>query len=139
AGALLAIDDVERCDDAEQAALFSRLIAAREGEGVVVAAGSVAPAGLPLRADVRTRLASGWVFQVHPLSDDEKLAALSARAATRGFDLPAEAARYLLARCPRDLPTLLAWLDRLDRRSLERQRPVTVRLLRELLGDAGRC
>jgi DnaA family protein len=133
ADALLALDDVERCDPGTQAALFMRLLAAREGAGQVLAAGSVAPAALGLRDDVRTRLGSGWVFQVRPLSDEEKLAALAARAAARGFHLPPDAAAYLLTRCPRDLPNLLAWLDRLDRRSLERQRPVTVRLLRELL------
>jgi DnaA family protein len=133
-GALLALDDVESFDGSRQAALFSRLIAARDGAGAVLVAGSVAPSGLALREDVRTRLASGWVFQVHLLGDDEKLAALTARAAERGFELPPDAARYLLTRCPRDLPNLLAWLDRLDRRSLERQRPVTVRLLKDLLG-----
>lgn len=133
---LLALDDAHRCDAGQQAALFSRLVGARDGDGVLVASGPAAPAALPLREDVRTRLASGWVFRVRPLSDEEKLAALTARAAQRGFDLPPEAARYLLNRCPRDLPTLLAWLDRLDRHSLERQRPVTVRLLQELLGAA---
>lgn len=136
--ALLALDDVERCAAGAQAALFTRLRAAREGAGPVLAAGNAAPAALDLREDVRTRLGSGWVFQVRPLSEDEKLAALAARAAQRGFRLPPDAAAYLLARCPRDLSSLLAWLDRLDRRSLERQRPVSVRLLRELLGgDAG--
>ncbi|MFZ5555723.1 MAG: DnaA regulatory inactivator Hda [Pseudomonadota bacterium] len=135
-GALLALDELEQCDAAAQAALFTRLVTTREGDGAVVAAGDVAPAGLTLREDVRTRLGSGWVFQVHPLRDDEKVAALAARAAERGFELPPDAARHLLTRCPRDLPNLLAWLDRLDRSSLERQRPVSVRLLKELLDGA---
>jgi DnaA family protein len=90
-----------------------------------------------LREDVATRLGSGLVFEVHPLSDEEKIEALKARARERGFTLPQEAARYLLTRSPRDLASLFAALDRLDLRSIERHRPVTVRLLKEVLGETG--
>jgi DnaA family protein len=40
---------------------------------------------------------------------------------------------FLLTRAQRDLPTLLATVDALDRYSLETKRPVTVPLVRELL------
>jgi DnaA family protein len=46
-----------------------------------------------------------------------------------------DVARYLLTRSDRDLRTLLATLDRLDRSSLERHRPLTIALLREVLRD----
>jgi DnaA family protein len=45
---------------------------------------------------------------------------------------------FLLTRARRDLPTLLATLDALDRYSLETRRPVTVPLARELLHIGGR-
>ena len=41
--------------------------------------------------------------------------------------------RYLLQHGRRDLPSLLALVDRLDERSLSLQRPPTLPLLRELL------
>jgi DnaA family protein len=135
--ALLALDDVERLDPVGAQVFFNVLNRAREGAIRVAASGPCPPARLSLREDVATRLGSGLVFEVHPLSDEEKIAALEARARERGFTLPQEAARYLLTRSPRDLASLFAVLDRLDLRSIERHRPVTVRLLKEVLGETG--
>ncbi|MEW5710221.1 MAG: DnaA regulatory inactivator Hda [Pseudomonadota bacterium] len=135
--ALLALDDVERLDPVGAQVLFNVLNRAREGAIRVAASGPCPPARLSLREDVATRLGSGLVFEIHPLSDEEKIEALKARARERGFTLPQEAARYLLTRSPRDLASLFATLDRLDLRSIERHRPVTVRLLKEVLGETG--
>ena len=73
------------------------------------------------------------------LSDEEKARALADYAAGRGFPLMPEVCDYLLTRVSRDLSSLLAMLDALDRYSLETKRPVTVPLARELLAerDAG--
>ncbi|TXF11455.1 DnaA regulatory inactivator Hda [Pelomicrobium methylotrophicum] len=132
---LLALDGVERLDAAGERALFNALNRARDGTARVAVSGPCPPARLRLREDVTTRLGGGLVFEVHPLSDEEKIAALEARAEERGFALPREAIQYLLARSPRDMATLFAVLDRLDQRSIERHRPVTVRLLREVLEE----
>ena len=67
------------------------------------------------------------------LSEDDRRAALRDYAAARGFDLPAAVADYLLARAPRDLSSLRAMVDTLDRLSLEQKRAITVPLARELL------
>ena len=133
---LLAVDDVDRLDDARQIALFGMLNRARETGGVVVAAGPVPPAQLALREDLKTRLGWGLVYRVQPLSDADKARHLRAEAGRRGLRLPDEVVGYLLARAPRDLRSLLGVLDQLDRQSLSRQRPITVPLLRELLNDA---
>ena len=90
-------------------------------------------AALPLREDLRSRLLSGLVFQLQPLADDEKAAALAAHAAARGMKLPAEAVDHLLRRLPRDLGTQFAVLDAVDRYSLALKRPVTLPLVREAL------
>jgi DnaA family protein len=86
-----------------------------------------------LRADVVTRLAWGLVYEVHALTDPEKAQALAAQAAARGFRLQPEAVQYLLTHARRDMRTLIATVDALDRYSLEAKRPVTLALLRELL------
>ncbi|MGH8622677.1 MAG: HdaA/DnaA family protein, partial [Burkholderiales bacterium] len=70
--------------------------------------------------------------------DENKAQALADHAASRGFRLAPEVSDFLLTRSRRDLPTLLATLDALDRYSLETRRPVTVPLARELLHAAGR-
>ena len=45
---------------------------------------------------------------------------------------------YMLRHSARDLPSLMAVLDALDQASLERKRPVTVPLLKEMLNNFNR-
>ena len=75
----------------------------------------------------------GLVYEILPLPDAEKPAALAAYARARGFALSDEVIVYLLAHGRRDMRTLVATLAALDRRSLAQKRPVTVPLLREWL------
>ena len=133
AAAVVAIDDVDRAGEDTQVELFNLYNALRENGGVLIAAGSVAPAQLGLRPDVVSRLAWGLVYEVHALTDADKTRALADRAEARGFTLQPDVSQYLLTHSRRDMPALLATLDALDRYSLEAKRPVTVPLLRELL------
>jgi DnaA family protein len=130
-GALVAIDDLGSADAAAQARLFTLYNALREQGGTLVGAAEVPPARLPFRDDVRTRLAWGLAYEIVPLADDEKPAALAAYARSRGFALDGEVIAYLLAHGRRDMQALVATLAALDRRSLALKRPVTVPLLRE--------
>jgi DnaA-homolog protein len=132
-GGLCAVDDVHLADEASASRLFTLYNALRERGGTLVAASAVPPARLAVRDDVRTRLAWGLVFEVVPLADDEKPAALAAYARQRGFALADDVIVYLLAHARRDMGALVATLEALDRRSLAQKRPVTVPLLREWL------
>lgn len=132
---LVIADDVEALDAAAQQSLFIAINAAREGAAAVLAAGSAPPAALALREDLRTRLAWGLVYQLHPLGDAEKAQQLRAEAARRGLGLSDEVVAYLLHRLPRDLGSLNAVLDALDRHALARQRPVTLALVKEALSN----
>ena len=73
------------------------------------------------------------MFQLHPLSDAEKIAALRAHAKTRSFTLREEVITYLLRHARRDMASLIAMLDTLDQHSLETGREITLPLLREVL------
>ena len=99
----------------------------------MLVSGSTAPAQLILRKDLVTRLGWGLVYQVHELSDDEKIRAMKSHAASRGFDLPQDVCDYLLQHVQRDLPSLMVTLDALDLYSLTDQRQITISMLRELL------
>lgn len=129
----VAVDDVGALDGVAQIAFFNLYNDLRERGGIVLAAGDAPPARLKLRPDLLTRLAWGLVYQLHALSDEEKADALKRHAAARAFDLPEGVAEYLLRHLRRDLPSLIAMLDALDRYSLEAKRPITLPLLRELL------
>lgn len=131
-------DDVEQLDDAAQIVLFNRINLAREDGCTVLAAGCAPPLALKLREDLRSRLGSGLVYQLRTLSDGDKVCFLRAEAERRGLRLANEIIDYLLARVRRDMPTLGAILDELDRYSLEQKRPVTLPLVREALEAARR-
>ncbi len=130
---LLIADDVQLLSADGQQALFVAVNAARESGRGVLAAGDKPPAALALRDDLRTRLAWGLVYGLHPLGDEAKRAHLSALAARRGLELPAEVAAYLLARLPRDFASLNSVMEILDKHSLARQRALTLPLVREAL------
>jgi len=136
--ALVVADDVEALAAAAQQALFNAINAARDGLAAVLAAGSAPPGQLALRDDLRSRLGWGLVYQLHAPSDAEKAGHLRAEAARRGLRLPEEVLAYLLSHLPRDLASLNAVLDALDRHSLASQRPLTLPLLREALAGLGK-
>jgi DnaA family protein len=133
---VVVIDDVQHLSPAGQAALFRLFHRLRDDDVRLLVAGDVPPAGLAVRDDARTRLAAGLVLQLRLLSDEEKVEALRSHAAGRGFALSPEMSDYLLHHGRRDLPSLLAVLDALDRYSLQTKRQITLPLLREVLQQA---
>ncbi|MDO8292984.1 MAG: DnaA regulatory inactivator Hda [Gallionella sp.] len=130
---MVAVDDVERLDEAAQIELFNLYNRVRDSGGMLLVSGTQAPLHLMLRDDLRTRLGWGLVYQVHGLSDEEKAQALAQHAQSRGFALPPEVTQYLLRHGRRDLPSLLAALDALDAHSLRLHRAPSVPLLKEIL------
>lgn len=136
----VAVDDVHRMNDSRQAALFALYNRWREsaatGRAFALAlAGDRAPLSMPLREDLRTRLGWDLVFRLDPLSDADKLAALSAQAAERGMHLAPEIINWMLTHHERDIRKLAELIDALDRYSLATGRPITLPLLRAMLAD----
>ncbi|VAX11260.1 DnaA inactivator Hda (shorter homolog of DnaA) [hydrothermal vent metagenome] len=86
--------------------------------------------GLP---DLASRLGWGLVFQLQELSDEDKQTALQQRAQARGLEMNNEVAAYLLRHTPRNMKSLLALLDKLDRASLAAQRKLTIPFVREIV------
>jgi DnaA family protein len=127
-----AVDAAQALSDDSQQALFDLINRQQMSSGVLVASGNVAPRDLTLRRDLASRLGSGLVFQLHPLSDSEKAEALHAHASTRGFTLREEVIVYLLRHARRDMASLIGMLDALDQYSLETGREITLPLLREM-------
>ena len=128
-----AVDDVQNLLPHDQVRLFDLYNRTRALRGALVASGDAAPAQLALRADLRSRLAWGLAFQLHPLSDAEKATALRAHAEERALRLGEDVIAYLLQHARRDMASLIGILDALDRYSLEQKRPVTLPLVRSAL------
>ncbi len=142
---LVAVDDVEQLvasaqnGDAAQTGLFNLYNQMREGGGMLLVSGKESPLHLKLRDDLRTRLGWGLVYQLHVLSDEEKAQALLQHAHSRGLVLPAEVTQYLLRHGRRDLPSLMAVLDSLDKHSLRLHRAPSVPLLKEVMQQEPRA
>lgn len=134
---LVCADAVHLLSDEDQIGLFNTYNQLRDDTsghgGILIASGIAAPTQMGLRDDLATRLAWGLVYQLHPLSDEEKAQALRTHAVERGIKLPDEVVDYCLSHLRRDLPTLMATLDALDEWSLTEKKPVTVPMLRKLL------
>jgi DnaA family protein len=130
---LYLVDDCERLSPESQIAAFALFNQVRENGGLLVTAGATAPAALTLREDLRTRLGWGLIYQLHGLTDEEKIAALNQAAHGRGLSLSPGVLPYLITHFRRDMRSLSAMLDALDQYSLETQRPITLPLLRSLL------
>lgn len=130
---LLIVDKVDAADAKAQARLFTLINQLTATGGQWVGAAAAPPARLPLREDLRTRLALGLVLEILPLADADKPQALATYARERGFHLSDDVIVYLLAHGRRDMTSLVATLAALDRRSLAMKRSITVPLLREWL------
>jgi hypothetical protein len=131
AAPVFALDDVEKLSDEEQVSLFN---AFNEGsfERLLVSA-SAAPRDVALRRD----LASGWPPGSRTASSRSTMRRSAPRSppmrsrAASGF--PTKSPRSILTHARRDMGSLIAALDSLDRFSLETGRPVTVPLLKAAL------
>lgn len=132
-GSLVVIDDVEGLHEEAQVALFRAFNAARIAGLALLLAGSVPPLELRLREDLRTRIGQALIYRIQALTDDDKAAALRRHAVERGMLMDPAVVQYLLRHGRRDLPSLMAMLNGLDRASLEQKRPPTLPLLRELM------
>ncbi|MBN9340593.1 MAG: DnaA regulatory inactivator Hda [Comamonadaceae bacterium SCN 68-20] len=135
--AAVLLDDVHLYSTAQQAMAFNWFVnATSPATGTprwVLAAGSVPPADLPLRDDLRSRLGWGHVFQLHLPDETARRAVLRQEADARGIFLGDDVMDYMLRRFSRDLGSLMQLLDQLDGFALRTQRAITIPLLKTML------
>lgn len=118
----------------DEEALFHFHNRARAGGTVLLYAARGNPAALGLvLPDLATRLGQCTRFTLEQLDEEGRRALLQQRAARRGLQLEEPVLDYLMRRADRDLGSLTALLDRLDKASLAAQRRITIPFLREHL------
>ncbi len=133
---IVCIDDVDRVagDERWEHGLFVLCNALIEaGHPLVVSAGAAPRESGIVLADLRSRLQHLATFHVRPLDDVARMEALQLRAGHRGLELPAETARFLMARSRRDMRSLYELLDKLDLEALRAQRKLTIPFVRDVL------
>jgi DnaA family protein len=107
-----------------------------KGRRLIVAAASPPVQTACRLPDLRSRLSWGLLFQVKPISDEQKIEALQLRAHHRGLMLSDEVGKFLLRRYPRDMSALFSVLDILDQASLAAKRRLTIPFVKEALEKA---
>ena len=95
-----------------------------------------APSSSPfVLLDLRSRVSAATLYRLRELDDEGRARALRRHASDRGIEIPDDVVAYVLTRHRRDMPSLLALLDRLDHQSLARQRRLTVPFVRDLIAS----
>ena len=130
----LAIDQIEKLGNEEQALLFAVFNRFRNsGKGFLLLSSEHTPQQLAIREDLRTRMAYCLVYEVKPLTDQEKIDALVSMAAARQVTIDPEIFEYLLNHWRRDMDSLMQMLDTLDNYAVTMGKRITLPLLRQLL------
>ncbi len=133
---VICCDDIEAIsgDNAWQEALFHAFNELRHQQKRLLIVTENPPAQLIIElADLRSRLATGLVFQLPVMADQRKQQALILQAQSRGLILSEEVAQYLLRHYGRDMPSLMAVLQKLDKASLQAQRRLTIPFVKEVM------
>ncbi|MGR8933064.1 MAG: DnaA regulatory inactivator Hda [Gammaproteobacteria bacterium] len=133
---LVCLDNLEAAagNAAWEQALFHFYNRSREGEQRLVFSAALPPAELPVNLpDLKTRLAWGLTLHLQAYSEPDKIALLAFKARQLGFDITPQVGRFLLSRYARDLPSLWALLDELDRETLAAKHKLTVPFLKRIL------
>lgn len=134
--AAVLLDDVQAFSPGQQQAAFNWFVNAQTQQIAVLAAGSLPPADLKLRDDLRSRLGWGHVFALQSLSEPERRAVLRQAADTRGIFLSDEVMDFMLTRFSRDLASLMELLDLMDGYALQTQRAITIPLIKSMMDNA---
>ena len=135
--ALICLDDIEYIehDLPWQIALFDLINRVKEqGHSRLILSSRFPLQALPLQLpDLLSRLSWGVSFRVAVLNDLDRCQALILRAEQRGLLMSLEVAKFLINHLQRDLPALVACLDKLDELSLQQQRKLTIPFVKSTL------
>jgi len=133
---LLCLDDLQVISEHPhwQEAVFHLFNRVYDANGRIIMAANQLPKLLNLQlADLVSRFEWGVIYQIHPLTDQEKQTVLMMRAHKRGIDLSEEVIKYLLTHYDRHMGTLLQAFNVLDQASLSAKRRLTVPFVKEIL------
>jgi DnaA-homolog protein len=129
------VDDADRLSTAQQGWLFNAFNHVVGRGGLLIVSGASSPLTWQIRDDLRTRIASGLIFELCAVPQDELPVLLRDYAANRGIVLSKEVLTYILTHGRRDVAALCQTVIGVDRLSLSLKRAVTIPLVRAYLAQ----
>lgn len=136
---LICFDDIDAISGHKhwEEAVFHCFNRIHDKKRYLIASAQYTPSNIPIvLPDLCSRLATGLVYQLDTMNDDQKQQALKLQSASRGLRMSDEVAVYLLRHYGRDMPHLMDVLHSLDKASLEAKRKLTIPFIRQVLANA---
>jgi len=133
---LACIDDIDAVagDRGWEEALLALVETSASRQSRMLVSAGASPSNIPFAlADLQSRLSAATVYRLRELDDESRARALRRHASGRGIDIPDDVVGYVLTRYRRDMPSLVALLDRFDYHSMAHQRRLTVPFVRGLI------
>lgn len=123
-------------DEEREQALFALFeqVKLNAGQLIVTASQPADRCGFML-ADLISRLNSGLIYPLQPLTEEQRYEAIKLRANCRGLSINDDTIKYLLSRASRDNSELFKILDEIDRVSLIEKRRITIPFLQHVLAS----
>lgn len=130
----IAIDNIHCFDEESQIQLFNLFNTILDLHGRLLISANAPPQQLiELRSDLRTRLGLCCVYEIYPLTEEEKLKTMKEFITIKQTNISDQVFNYLIAHAPRNLNFLLSTLQAIDDYAIKIQRKVTIPLLKQFL------
>ena len=127
-------DVYKRQDQEKERAVFTLFEQIKHAGGQLVLASSQPPetSSFVIR-DLISRLMSGLIYGLHPLTEEQQLDAIKMRANQRGLLISDDTVKFLLKHSSRDNRELFNILEEIDKASLVEKRRITIPFIQSLL------
>jgi chromosomal replication initiator protein len=137
---MLVVDDIHFLSGKEQMQeeFFHTFNELHTQQKQIVLSSDAAPADIPgLTERLISRFTWGVVAKVSPPGFETRLAIIHAKAALRGVTIPDDVAEYLARKIDRNTRELEGWVHTCEAHAREFNKPLTVEIARQALGDPG--
>lgn len=133
---MVCIDDVETIlgDKESELPLFHLFNRLQASQKKLLIGGHVSPLQAEIKlADLQSRLNSGLTLNIIPLTEEQKVMALSQRAEAFGLELSDEVIKFLLLHVDRSTGNLFRILQQLNAETLSEKRKLTIPFVKKVL------
>ena len=135
---VVCVDDISAWagDNDKERALFSLFEQIKANDGCLLITASNAPLEQGfIIPDLASRLASGLIYPLHQLNEEQQGFVLKLRAKHKGLNIGDDVVKYLCQRTTRDTAKLILLLEELDHAALVAKRRITIPFVKQFLNS----
>jgi len=129
----ISIDNIDAIHDNQKDLFFDLYNRAKQAKVTMLISGSFLPSELCVMKDLKTRLGLATIFQLEQLDDELKMSVLNNQMIDRNLSIDSKVYEYLFKYYSRDVKTLIAAMDDLDKASLQAKQSITIPFVKNIL------